>query len=185
VLDARPDVVLCFPRTRIVDADGQPVEDYDDNLELSDDSPRLRFRQLYERIGLCNAQLGLMRRDAMARTGLMADHRASDVEFLGEMALLGKFHMLPEVRFFRRFHPAASSWARSDWKHQVAYYTPGAKAPPRFDLWRRFAYQLAMVWRSPAGLGDKIALTTDIGRWMRHKRDELWRELSGGSRAAA
>jgi len=185
VLDARPDVVLCFPRTRIVDADGQSVRDYDDNLQLSDDSPRLRFRQLYERIGLCNAQLGLMRRDAMARTGLMADHQASDVEFLAEMALLGKFHMLTEVRFFRRFHPAASSWARSDWQHQLAYYRPGAKSPPRFDLWRRFAYQLAMVWRSPAGLADKIALTTDIGRWMRHKREELWRELWGRSRATA
>ena len=180
VLDAEPDVVLCFPRTRVIDADGRPIRDYDDNLDIRDDSPRRRFREVYARIGLCNAQLGLMRRDAMLRTGLMADHQASDADFLGEMALLGKFRMLPEVRFFRRFHPTASSWARSDSSHQLAYYRPGAKAPPRFDLWRRFGHQIRMVWRSPIALGDKLALTTDIGRWMRHKRDVLWRELSIG-----
>ena len=121
----------------------------------------------------------------MSLTGLMASHRASDVDFLGEMALLGKFRMLPEVRFFRRFHPAASSWARSDWSHQLAYYEPSAKAPPRFDLWRRFGYQIRMVWRSPITLSDKIALTTDIGRWMRHKRHVLWREFSFGQRSAS
>ena len=30
-----------------------------------------------------------------------------------EMALIGKFHVLPDVRFYRRFHATSSSWARS------------------------------------------------------------------------
>ena len=41
VLDAEPDVVLCFPTTRVVDADGKPTADYDDNLDLRDESPRV------------------------------------------------------------------------------------------------------------------------------------------------
>jgi len=60
-----------------------------------------------------------------------------------------------------------------------------AKAPPRFDLWRRFGYQIRMVWRSPIALTDKLALTTDVGRWMRHKRDVLWREFSIGQRSTS
>ena len=180
VLDADPDVALCFPRTRLIDAEGAPISDYDDNLDVRDASPRVRFREVYRRIGLCNAQLGLARRSAMARTGLMAPHGASDEDYLGELALYGKFHMLPEVRFFRRFHPEASSWARSDWSHQVHYYSPGACRPPKFDLWRRFAYQFRMVWRSPIGLADKLALTADVGRWMRHSRNVLWREICNG-----
>jgi len=185
VLERDPEIVLCYPRTQIVDADGRPVREYEDNLELDDASPRARFRQFYLRVGLCNAQLGLMRREAMLRTGLMATHRDSDVDFLGEMALLGKFRLLPSVRFYRRFHPAASSWALHDWKHQANYYSPGAKQAPRFDLWRRFAYQFRMVWRSPIRVTDKVALTRDVGRWMRHKRDALWRELCAGLWPAA
>jgi GT2 family glycosyltransferase len=110
VLDARPDVVLCFPRTRIVDADGQPVEDHDDNLELSDDSPRHRFRELYEDPGLA-ARL-FVRGDVMGRTGLMADHQASMSNSPRDGAAR-RFHMLPEVRFFAA-STGASSWARSD-----------------------------------------------------------------------
>lgn len=182
VLDEHPDVVLCFPRTRIIDADGNPIRDYDDNLDLPQESPRLRFRELYRRIGLCNAQLGLMRREAMARTGLLAAHLGSDIEFLGEMALLGKFRMLPETRFYRRFHQGASSWVRSDADRQLAFYSPGAKALPRFNLWRRHAYRFRMVWRSPIGLPDKIALSMELGTHMRYDRDELWRDLIAARR---
>lgn len=173
VLDAEPDVVLCFPRTRIIDADGRHVRDHDDNLDLGFASPRQRFRELYQRLTLCNAQLGLMRRSAMARTGLMGAHVGSDEDFLGEMALLGKFRMLPDALFHRRFHPAASSYARHDWNHMSAYYKPGARTPPRFDHWRRFGYQLRMIWRSPIALNDKLALSADVGRWMRYRRSVL------------
>jgi glycosyltransferase involved in cell wall biosynthesis len=179
VLDAQSDVVLCYPMTRLIDATGATIEDYADNLDLSDESPRQRFRELYARIGLCNAHLGLLRRDAMLKTQLIAGHKASDVDFLAEMALLGKFKLLPDVRFYRRYHPASSSWARGDGQHQKAYYDPTDKVNLGVDTWRRFGYQFGMIRRSPLGLADKVALCTYLGRGMRYKRDVLWRELIG------
>ena len=179
VLDARPDVVLCYPKTRLINADGSPIEDYDDNLEISSDSPRERMRELYRRIGLCNAHLGLLRRDAMLKTRLIAGHLASDIDFLAEMALQGKFHVLPDIRFFRRFHPTSSSWARNDAKHQQAYYAPQAKKLRGVGHWQRFAFQFGIVARGPLALGDKLALSRDLLRNMRWARVELWRELRG------
>jgi glycosyltransferase involved in cell wall biosynthesis len=179
VLDREPDVVLCYPKTRLIDAAGEKIEDYKDNLDLADESPRQRMRELYKRIGLCNAHLGLIRRDAMLRTRLIAGHKASDIDFLGEMALLGKFRLLPDVRFYRRFHPASSSWARDDSKHQAAYYAPSAMAISGVDTWRRFGFQFNMISRSPAGLGDKLALYSDVLRWMRYERSVLLREITG------
>lgn len=179
VLDARPDVVLCYPKTRLVDAEGATIEDYDDNLEIVHESARERMRELYRRIGLCNAHLGLLRRDAMLKTRLIAGHIASDIDFLGEMALQGKFHVLPDIRFFRRYHPASSSWARKDVKHQQAYYAPQAKKLRGLGHWRRFAFQFGMVARGPIGLGDKLALSGDVLRSMRWARVELARELRG------
>ena len=179
VLDKKPEVVLCYPKTRLIDAAGNKMEDYQDNLDLKAESPRTRMLDLYERIGLCNAHLGLIRREAMLKTRLIAGHKASDVDFLGEMAMLGKFELLPEVRFFRRFHPASSSWARTDNKHQAAYYAPNAKAMSGVDSWKRFGFQFGMIGRSPLSFADKAALYTDVMRWMRYQRVELFRELCG------
>jgi glycosyltransferase involved in cell wall biosynthesis len=179
VLDREPDVVLCYPKTRLIDAMGEKLEDYDDNLDLSDDAPRERIRKLYRLIGLCNAHLGLLRRDAMLKTGLIAGHWASDIDFLAEMALLGKFRVLPDVRFYRRFHPQSSSWARNDDSHQKAYYAPNAKALSGVDTWRRFMFQFGMVGRSGVGFRDKAALFNDVLRSMRHQRRTLIRELGG------
>jgi glycosyltransferase involved in cell wall biosynthesis len=178
VLDGQPDVVLCYPKTRLIDATGTPLSDYEDRLDLADDSPRARFRDLYELIGLCNAHLGLIRREAMLQTRLIAAHKASDVDFLGELALLGKFKLLPAVRFYRRFHQDSSSWARDDKEHQQLYYDPGHRSEGS-DTWRRLRFQWAMLWRSPIGLADKLALSKDLARWTRYQRANLSRELWG------
>ena len=179
VLDQKPDVVLCYPKTRKIDLDGATLSDYDDLLHLIDDSPRTRFRQLYERIGLCNAHLGLIRREAMLKTQLIGLHRASDVDFLGEMALLGKFWLLPEIRFFRRFHPESSSWDRGNVEHQRKYYNPSGKASGNADAWRRLGFRFNMVWRSSIGVVDKLALSKDLGRWARNERHALSQEILG------
>jgi glycosyltransferase involved in cell wall biosynthesis len=176
-LEARPDFVLCYPKTQLIDAEGHKIEDYEDNLELASDSPRQRFRDLFRLIGLCNAHLGLLRRDAMLRTKLIAGHMASDVDFLAEMALIGKFHVLPDVRFYRRYHPTSSSWARGDKKHQMAYYAPKGKGMSAVGTWKRFGFQLGLIAHSPAPVADKIALSVDVLRRMRYDRGTLMREL--------
>ena len=177
VLDKQPDVVLCYPMTQLIDAQGTKIEDYADNLMLMQDSPTERFRELYRLIGLCNAHLGLLRRDAMSQTRLIAGHWASDVDFLAEMALRGKFRLLPDIRFFRRFHPASSSWARDDDEHQKKYYDPAGKTNRKLDTWRRFMFQFGMIWDSPVSMADKAALSVYIARWMRWERHALIREL--------
>jgi hypothetical protein len=185
VLDQRSDVVLCHPKARLIDAQGRMLSDYDDPLHLMDESPRTRFRRLYNEIGLCNAHLGLIRRDALSKTRSIAPHKASDVDFLGELALLGKFYLLPDIRFFRRFHEDSSSWARKSDAHQLRYYSPSSRNTSAFGTWHRLRFQWASVWRSPIAPADKLALSIDLGRWMRHQRASLSRELWGHMRHGA
>jgi len=177
VLDRQPDVVLCYPKTQLVDARGEKLSEYEDNLHLMQDQARLRFLELYRRIGLCQAHLGLLRRDAMQRTRLIWTHQASDVDFLGEMALLGKFYLLPDILFFRRFHPTSSSWARDNAERQKAYYDPNRVTQRRGDTWHRFGFQFGMIWRSSLTLVDKAALSAMIARWMIWSRGTLLHEL--------
>ncbi|MGI0015548.1 MAG: glycosyltransferase family 2 protein, partial [Nitrososphaera sp.] len=55
VLDRRPDVVLCYPKTGLFDTEITDAEDYEDNLDLQEEDPPSRFLHLIERMGLNNA----------------------------------------------------------------------------------------------------------------------------------
>jgi glycosyltransferase involved in cell wall biosynthesis len=175
VLDSEPDVVLCYARTRLIDAEGQALLDYDDNLDLDDPSPRARFLELYRRLGLCHAQLGLIRRDAMRKTRLFAGHLACDADFLGELALVGKFRLLPQIRFYRRMHRESSSWLRASDEYQQGFY--GRAATRGMHTWRRLAFQFGAVARSEVGFADKLGLFGEVARRTGRNRHILVPEL--------
>jgi glycosyltransferase involved in cell wall biosynthesis len=177
ILDAKPDVVLCYPKTRIIGADGAPLSDYDDRLHLVDPSARVRFNDLLRLIGLCNAHLGLIRRSAMAKTRLIGAEQNSDTHFLAELTLLGKFWLLPETLFFRRYHPTSSSSKRDDKEHQRAYYAPSRKSSSRLHLWRKYVYFLRAICLAPVNPGEKLALLSDLTRFARWERAKLMFEL--------
>lgn len=179
VLDAEPDVVLCYSKTRLIDADSQKISDYEDNLDLRDAEPAARFKKLLTSIGLCNAHLGLIRRAAMERTRLIGSERASDVHFLAELALYGKFALLPDQLFFRRYHQQSSSWDRASKEHQVAYYSPGKRSAFRMHTWRKYGQLASGIWRSPIPAGQKLELAAYLGRTSVWERRELAGELGG------
>jgi glycosyltransferase involved in cell wall biosynthesis len=174
-LDADPATVLCYSKTRLIDADGKPISDYEDNLDLQQDSPRERFFGLLSRIGLCNAHLGVIRRAAMLKTGLIGTENASDVHFLAELALYGKFALLPEYLFFRRYHQQSSSWDRKNVEHQRKYYEPTAKKWSGMHTWRKYRTLMRAVRRAPIASSEKLGIS------MRLMRTSLWerRQLAG------
>jgi len=176
VLDADPSVVLCYPKTRLIDADDALLEDYEDNLHLLDPSPRHRFNTLLATIGLCNAHLGVIRRSAMNRTRLIGPQHTSDVHFLAELSLFGKFFLLPEYLFFRRFHTQSSSWNRADVERQLAYYAPNRK-DLRMHAWRKIWLLGSAAWRAPIPARERFGLTADVARLASWEREALAREL--------
>jgi hypothetical protein len=128
------------------------------------DSPRQRFNQLLEKIGLCHAHLGVIRRTALDRTLLIGNELGSDIHFLAELALYGRFCVVPEYLFFRRFHEKSSSWSRDDIEHQRSYYDPGGKRGFTMHTWKKFHRLYAAVWRAPLPLAQKLQLSRDVGR---------------------
>ncbi len=177
VLDARPDVVLAYPRSNIVDADGAVVRTFDDPLDLPEESAVERVRRVIQESTLCHAHLGVLRRSAMLRTGLIGSELASDIRFLAEMAMLGKFAVVPEYLFGRRFHEQSSSWAREDPERQRRYYAPGRSRVARLGTWRRYLHLLHRAARVPLPLADRWQLLRFIGRRMRWQRGVLFEEL--------
>lgn len=177
VLDARPDVVLAYPRSNIVDATGAVIRTFDDPLDLPEDSAVERVRRVIQESTLCHAHLGVLRRSAMLRTGLIGSELASDIRFLAEMAMLGKFAVVPEYLFGRRFHEESSSWAREDAERQRRYYAPDRRGMARLGTWRRYLHLVHRAARVPLPLRTRWELLRFLGRRMRWQRGILFEEL--------
>jgi len=113
ILEASSDVVLCYGRTRLIDEQGKALGDYDDRLDLRDDSPAGRFVGFLRSVRECNAVFGVIRRSVLAGTSLIGSYVGSDRWLLGELSLRGEFVEIPEYLFYRRVHPRASSSNKS------------------------------------------------------------------------
>jgi len=189
VLDREPDVVLCYPKSNLVNAVGDLIEHYEDSLHLQESSPRDRFVRAIEETRLCHAHLGVIRRAAMKRTALIGAELASDIRFLAEISLYAKFHVIPEYLFNRRFHETSSSWERGtkegveekDWDRQRAYYDPERMTLSGISMsyMRRYANLLWAVTHAPIAVREKFRLYRYLGRKMRQQRGLLKKELAG------
>jgi hypothetical protein len=177
LLDADPELVLAFPRTKVVDDEGNLIRDFDDHHHLMQDLPSLRFRRVMDTTSLCHAHLGVLRRSVMLKTRLIGGELASDIRFVAEMSLYGKFYVIPEYLFFRRFHEKASSWEREDMERQRAYYAPGSNGSFGMHTWRRFAGLTAAVMRAPIAARERVRLLRYLAEKFARKRSVLWQEV--------
>src|SRR5262249_28074703 len=109
VLDREPSVVLAYPKTRLIDARGAVIGEYEDRRHLDSARASHRFVEVCERLGLVHVYYGLVRTTVLRRTGLIRPFPGGDIPLVAELALYGKFWEIPEVLFFRRVHPWALS----------------------------------------------------------------------------
>jgi glycosyltransferase involved in cell wall biosynthesis len=165
ILDARPDIVLAYSKSLLEDGSGNLIRRYEDHLHLVSESPSARFIQVVETARLGHGHLGVGRRAVFLKTGLIGSELASDLRFLAELSLYGKFFVVDEYLFHRRFHEASSSWDRNDMEWQRAYYDPEHRTVFGFHTWRRYAHLLAAVLKAPISAREKQT----VGRYLARK----------------
>jgi len=188
VLERRPDVVLCYPRTQLIVDDRGTLEPYVDGLNLEESSPCSRFRRCLKEMRLNNALNGVIRTDVLRQTGLLRFHQGSDVVLVAELAVRGKFFEVPESLFFRRMTPGSSTKLKSA-AEISEYYAPqrgGGMLP--FQAWKLAGSYLRAGRRAPVGLADKLCLIRHCARqvwWMRHAlASDLWQSVKAISTRA-
>lgn len=111
VLDRDPDVILCFARNRAIGGHGEDHEvsaltarTFLPKPQLASPEAHVRFYHAVVADHPQGAVFGLIRRSVLAQTALIGSYRSSDLTLLGELALRGRFHQVPEPLQFRRFH---------------------------------------------------------------------------------
>lgn len=181
VLDAKPDVVLCYPKTVIIDADGANPVSYRDDLHLVSPSPVTRFRQLLFRgPQKCNPVLGLIRREVLARANLIGAYRASDEILLAQLALLGKYFEAPEELALRREHPGSSIRANPKPRQIYTWFDPQVRGRFHVPVLRQFYEYVRCVLRSGVSAREKAECVRLVLKRTWRRRSLIWRALRAG-----
>ena len=170
---------MAYGKTDIIDGEGGFISHYDDRLDLRQESAAERFMAYFKQVGLTNAIYGLMRREALGRTGLMGNGRfpAVDTNLMAELALQGKFIEIPETLFYRRMHEQCSSWDRSKQSVQQQFWMGNNSKFVMPTLKREWALWSA-IDTAPAGLAEKLRLKAYMLRRFNWSRGEILREMA-------
>lgn len=149
-----PEVVLAYPRTVLIDDAGQVVRYHDDRFDI-------RHRRPWRRAGhagtfsLCNPIFGVIRVEALRRTGMIRPYPSSDVTLLAELAALGHFHEVPERLFYRRIHQQSSRQGRGGNRHALPgvarWFDPQSTGSSTFPRLRLTARTARALWQLEGG----------------------------------
>jgi glycosyltransferase involved in cell wall biosynthesis len=176
VLDRRPDVALCFAKTRIIDENGIVREDYDDKLDLQSDRPSERFQMLLRNIDLVNVPYGLIRSSLLGLTRLEQPYSNSDIAFLAELILYGKFAKVSGTSFFRRMFEISAHKYPSPYD-RMKIYEPAGSGPLVFPHWWLFADFLTAIHRAPIGASERLRCYAHLQISVRRWGHGLWPDL--------
>ncbi len=124
VLDETPEVVLSYPRAKIIDEEGTVVSTYDVVLRTDSPKPAVRFHDLIWVRHWCLQVFGLIRSSVLRMTPLHGDYASSDRVLLLRLALLGRFHEIPEYLFLSRSHAQQAGRMVYDLHAYAAWFDP-------------------------------------------------------------
>ncbi len=176
VLEAEPDVVVCFPRTEFISGDGTPAGACVGDFEVLSTRPAERFAEVCSRMTVNNAQSGVIRLTALRKTRLDRYYPHGDLVLMAELALLGRFRLLPEVLLFRRSDQ--ESWTAQRTPLELErLFVPTATRPRRLLRLRRQLDYLASAVRAPIPLTERMRATSFALRHLYWNRREISEEF--------
>jgi glycosyltransferase involved in cell wall biosynthesis len=167
VLEADPRVVLCYGTTRLVDETTGAVQPFNGDVSLTDERPSTRLSRLWEEMKLNNAINGLIRMDVLRRTGLIRPYAGGDLVLMAELAMAGKFVLLPDPLLFRRVGARTLSSSLSDVELRE-FLDPQEKSGSAQHRVRMTFDNFASVLRATISLREKrraLALAAKRAYW--------------------
>lgn len=152
---AHDDTVLVVPRTRLFQDNINVSQDYERDIEVTDDTPSVRLMQLMTKLYLNNVMNGLIRMSALKRTRLMERYHGGDVVLMGNLVLQGKFRLVDERLFYRRME-ATTATALQDRTAVRRHHYPQLGASSLFQYSKCQLGWARTVVTSPISLSERL-----------------------------
>lgn len=181
-----PTAVLCYPRTILINGEGEVIDaEFRDGLGIDEADPLDRLATYLPHRGEQHAIFGVIRTDALRRTRLIGNHWGGDMVTLADLLLIGKFVEVPDRLFSRRYHDSTSMAANQSNREINSWFDPSRRHRHALPRTRLLWSHLHAVWRSDLpsrrrirGLGMVLKIwTRSFGRHMGGELKTAAREL--------
>lgn len=179
VLDNNPSAILAYTATQEVDGNGQLTDaKFPINNELALKSTFKRFAASWRYPPPQILVFGLIRREALKNTRLIADFAASDQVLVSELCLAGEMIGVPEYLFYYRRHIQQSTAnPYPTMRSRNAWYNPKNIQRITFPWWRVLREHFVAVTQASIVSWDRLLCYLSLLRWMIRKRRVLARDL--------
>ena len=175
VLDAHPDVALCYPKAIEIDTQGNALYKKEQFLPNADSPhPHKRFRQLIRMDHNCESQFGLMRTDVLKKTVIFAPIPDGDRIMLAEVSLYGKFYRVPDYLFMHREHEHRTlNVFPTRFDRLPLYLIPEQAGKLILPYFAEFFEYLRCIRRVPLKFTERLACYVEMLRWVWDNRRRL------------
>lgn len=178
-LESDPGLVVAHTKTRIVDADGNLVEDYDCRLRTDSNDPLIRFADLILINHRCFPIFGIHRLSALRSLPPMGSFPHADGVLLVQLGLMGRFYESDKRLFINTRHKGQSSWTLPA-RHQKTRFrltSRDQRLPPQewwdpvrgkditLPEWNIFLNYLHAINRSSLNFSQKADALGILMRW--------------------
>jgi glycosyltransferase involved in cell wall biosynthesis len=158
-LERDPGAVLCQSQVKIIDANGMWLATHDPRLFRTDSPDRIARLGGRLTTSWCKEVFGLIRKDVLDRSVLIGGYPASDEVLLVDLALRGRFIILPEPLFSNREHPERSTrGARLDHAslERQRWFKPDLPNKPMLPMRTLYAAHLRVIHEQVDGRSDRL-----------------------------
>ena len=198
-LEADDSLVLAHSLTRVIDENGQFIENYDDGLRTSSLDPVVRARDLILKGHRCYPIFGLIRLDALHKLPPQGSYAHSDRVLLLQLGLLGRYYEVPEYLFISTRHLGQSVWTMPERTKAKGFrLTRRAGTLPAMEWWdptqaRKIVFPewnvakefFLSVARSPLTPWQRMRCYALVARWMWKYHRRMAKDVSGRRRSGA
>ena len=172
ILERDPGCVVVYAATKEIDENGAFIKNYVTPMRTDSNDPAARFRDMML-IPCWSYQIyGVMRMSALRQIPPQGRYVNADTVLLARMALLGRFHEIPEHLFISRHHPGQSSKTlppRLQQPRRIRLTNRYSKKLPGLEWWdpskaraitfpefRLFREYFMSIYRAPLDVGQKL-----------------------------
>ena len=177
-MEADQSVILCYGQTCLVDEETGKLTEYSGNIELMEDRPYERFAKLRQSLKLNNAYCGLIRADLLHRTKLNRLYSGGDIILMAELALMGRYLLLPQTLLYRRMGRETSSNDLSI-SDLAQFLDPQKTHNIDFRLFSNHLGFFGVALRAPISPIEKLKTLVLVLRHVVWDRENLFAELRG------
>jgi glycosyltransferase involved in cell wall biosynthesis len=176
-LQRDPTVVLCHSQVKVIDECGNEIMDFDYPADhASSTKPSRRFGDALSQDRTDFEVFALIRASTLRRTRLLESYVASDRVLRAELALLGRYCILPGRLFYNRDHPNRSVRAYPAHHLRAGWFDPQLANHKVFPHWRVLFEYFRAVNRVPLSGWQRACCYGQLTRWL--TRDLNWARLA-------